>query len=212
MGLLSGLAKAGGKNVRLPAGASAWASKAGNALFVKNKAGKTTIWRRTAKVKRLLVVVVSALAALVLAGAFATAAPGASNPVANSATGSGHRISGGELRSFSFSAVRYADGTAGGQAQVYPRSLGGFAHIVIDCLEVTGNVAHMSGHVTHTSDPTLFLPNEHVHFAVEDNGQGNSAQPDRVTGIPANEPLRCDDGQLPSSNFSEIVRGNVQVR
>jgi hypothetical protein len=137
-------------------------------------------------------------------------ATGAPNPVVESATGSGHRISGGEFRSFSFSATLRADGTATGQAQVYPRSLDAFAHIAIDCLAVDGNIAHMSGTVTHTSDPTVFLPNEQVHFAVQDNGEGADDPPDRITGIPENEPLTCNDA-LPSAAFNDIVRGNVQV-
>jgi len=161
--------------------------------------------------KRLLVV--TGLVGLALAGILTTPAPGAPNPVQSSATGSGHRISSGEFRSFSFDAVRYADGTATGEAQVYPRGLDAFAHIAIDCLELLPNSrAHMSGTVTQTSDPTVFPPGEYVHFAVEDNGEGRSAPPDRVTGIPANEPVRCDSGQLPSSNFSNVLRGNVQVR
>lgn len=157
--------------------------------------------------------VASALVGLVLATALATAAAGAPNPVESSATGSGHRISSGEFRSFSFSAVRYTDGTATGEAQVYPRGLDAFAHITIDCMVLLpGNRAHMSGFVTQTSDPTVFIPGEYVHFAVEDNGEGRASPPDRVTGIPENEPLRCDGGQLPSSNFSNVLRGNVQVR
>lgn len=74
-----------------------------------------------------------------------------------------------------------------------------------------GNIAHMSGVITQTSDPTVFLPDEQVHLAVEDNGQGADEPPDRVTGIPENEPLTCNDA-LPSSAFNNIVRGNVQVR
>lgn len=160
--------------------------------------------------KRL--VLLSVIIGLTLTGLLTTAAFAAPNPVVGSASGSGHRISSGAFRSFSFSAVRYLDGTARGQAQVYPRGLDAFAHIAIDCLEVSGNVAHMSGVVTHTSDPTVFIPGEYVHFAVEDNGEGAAASPDRITGIPESEPLRCDGGQLPSSNFSNILRGNVQVR
>ena len=139
-------------------------------------------------------------------------ASSAPNPVVESANGSGHRISGGEFRSFSFSAVRRADGTTTGQAQVYPRSLDAFAHIAIDCLTVDGNFAHMSGTVTHTSDPAVFIAGEQVHFAVEDNGEGADAPADRVTGIPENESLTCEDELGSRATFSNIVRGNVQVR
>jgi hypothetical protein len=155
---------------------------------------------------------VSVVAGVTLAASLSTAAFAAPNPAVGSATGSGHRISGGEFRSFSFSAVTFLDGTARGQAQVYPRGLDAFAHIAIDCLQISGNVAHMSGVITHTSDPTVFIAGEYVHFAVEDNGEGANAPSDRITGIPENEPVRCDSGQLPSAAFNNIVRGNVQVR
>lgn len=151
------------------------------------------------------------LAALALTAVLVSSAIGAPNPVVNSATGSGHRISGGEFRSFSFAATKRADGTATGQAQVNVRSLDASAHIAIDCLTVDGNIAHVSGVVTHTSDPAVFVPDEQVHFAVEDNGRGADAPPDRVTGIPENEPLTCNDA-LPSSAFNNIIRGNVRVR
>jgi len=111
------------------------------------------------------------------------------------------------------SAVRYADGTPTGEAQAYQRALDGFAHIAIDSLErLPNNRAHMSGTVTETSDPAVLVPGEYVHFTVEDNGEGGAAPPDRVTGIPENEPVRCDSGQLPSSNFSKVLRRNVQIR
>jgi hypothetical protein len=159
------------------------------------------------------VLVLSALAGLALATTLATTAAGAGNPVESRANGSGHRISGGEFRSFSFSAVRYEDGSARGEAQVYPRALDAFAHIAIDCMVLLpGNRAHMSGVVTHTSDPAVFIPGEYVHFAVEDNGEGADSPPDRVTGIPEDEPLRCDAGELGKASFNNIVRGNVQVR
>ena len=160
--------------------------------------------------KRVLVIL--ALAASAVLGVLSATAPAAPNAVVNSATGSGHRISSGEFRSFSFSARRYADGSSKGQAEVHARSLDAFAHIAIDCLRVLpGGVAHMSGTVTKTSDPTVFIPNEYVHFAVDDNGEGAKSPPDRVTGIPENEPVRCD-GPLPTAAFNDILRGNVQVR
>jgi len=163
--------------------------------------------------KRLVFTTV--IAATGLLGALVATAPGASNPVVSSATGSGHRISSGEFHSFSFSARRYADGTANGEAQVYPRGLDAFAHIEIDCLELRPeNIAHMSGVITKSSDPAVFIPGEHVHFAVQDNGEGAGAPPDKVTGIPEDEPVTCT-GQLPGppkTSFSNVLRGNVQVR
>jgi hypothetical protein len=136
----------------------------------------------------------------------------ASASALDSATGSGHTLSStGLLRSFSFSVNRLPDGTARGQAQINARSLDAFAHIAIDCLQITGNVAHMSGTIVQTSDPTIFLPNEYVHFAVQDNGEGPTAPPDKISGIPVGEPFRCDQSAPPAIN-RDVVRGNVQVR
>jgi hypothetical protein len=149
--------------------------------------------------------------AAVAAIAAATILSAASAGTLDSATGSGHLLSAGELRSFSFSANRLPDGTVRGEAQINARSLDAFAHIAIDCLQITGNVAQMSGTVVHTSDPTVFLPNEYVHFAVQDNGEGAAAPPDRISGIPADEPFRCD-GSHPLAPSRTVVRGNVQVR
>jgi hypothetical protein len=70
----------------------------------------------------------------------------------------------------------------------------------------------MSGFITRTSDSAIFIAGEYVHFVGEANGEGRAVPPDRVTGMPENDPLRSDGGQLPSSNFSDVLRGNVQVR
>jgi hypothetical protein len=110
----------------------------------------------------------------------------------------------------SFAAIRPPDGTVRGEAQRNARSLDAFAHIAIDCLQITGNVAHMSGTVVHTSDPTVFLPNESVHLAVPDNGDGAAAPPDKISGIHADQPFRCD-GSAPPALTRTVVRGNVQV-
>jgi hypothetical protein len=165
--------------------------------------------------KRELAVVCLAVAGTA-SGSIALAPAAPAGRVVHSATGSGHRMSGAtpEFRSFSFHAVKYADGSARGEAQVYPRSLDAFAHIRIDCLSVNGDVAHMSGVITHTSDPSVFAPAEHVHFAVEDNGEGDGAPADRITGIPENDPGTCT-GPLPDpadAPFRPIIAGNVQVR
>ncbi len=151
------------------------------------------------------------VAVLTLVGVAAGVGPASSSEVQASATGAGHRISGGELRSFSFAAVRQSDGTVTGQAHVYPRSLDAFAQISIDCLSFPEpNIAHMSGTVTFTSDPTVFKLDEYVHFAVQDDGEGLAAEPDRITGIPENQPVRCDEG-APPAPLNQILRGDVRV-
>jgi hypothetical protein len=94
------------------------------------------------------------LALLALAAVAAQTAPAAPNPVVKSATDAGHMVRpDGTFRSFSFSARKYADGSVNGQLQLNRRGFDVFVHIRIDCLRVVGNTAHMSGHITHTSNP-----------------------------------------------------------
>ena len=84
---------------------------------------------------------------LVVAAVVAPSAPGAANPVVHWATGAGHQddvdAATGEVfnRTFSFSAVRYADGTAEGNAQIASRKFQQdgkelVIHMSIDCLSV----------------------------------------------------------------------------
>src|SRR5688572_27274487 len=98
---------------------------------------------------------VTALVATVVAATAAVvpATPAAPNGVVASATGSGHMIRSGFNRTFSFSAVKRADGTVTGQIQLNSRSLAVVVHIRVDCLRIEGNKAHMSGRITRSSDP-----------------------------------------------------------
>ena len=54
---------------------------------------------------------------------FVSAAPGESNRVVASATGSGHMVRNGFYRTFSFSARTYSDGTSEGQLQLHSPEL-----------------------------------------------------------------------------------------
>jgi hypothetical protein len=135
--------------------------------------------------------------------------------VVHSATGSGHLQVGGELRTFSFTAVERSDGTVTGQAQNHNRLTGAAAHVEIDCLNVVGNVAIVSGIL---SDTSFFRD---ALFAVEDNGEGANASPDRITllftfvpgifppGTPVCELFGPEDA---AGALMPIDEGNVQVR
>jgi hypothetical protein len=79
---------------------------------------------------------------------------------------------GGELRTFSFSAIERSDGSVTGQAQLVNRATGTTGHVEIDCLNVIDNVAIVSG-MTRMGITGA--------FAVEDNGEGANAPPDRIT-------------------------------
>ncbi len=134
-----------------------------------------------------------------------------SNRVVNSATGSGHITSGGELRTFTFSARRFADGTASGYAQVINRSLDTTARIEVDCLNVVGTTAHMSGVVTRSSNAAEVQVGEVRRFVVKDNGEGSTDRPDEISTIPRNPSGEtCINSTLVPTRAVE--HGNVQVR
>jgi len=162
------------------------------------------------------------------------------NAVVGSASGSGHTPCGPNpdspflcgtddgslLRTFSFNARLKADGSVSGRAQFINRDNGRELKVDIDCVRFFGadmNRAWMIGTITHStsaSDPVGLV----IGFAVEDNGEGNGADPDRTTGWAPGPPffvsLICDggdDGGVPDFAFDnlfsyETVNGNIQVR
>ena len=153
-----------------------------------------------------LMFAVTAMAAL-LAQAVAAAPSG----VVSSATGSGHITSGGENRTFAFSAQERANGAVNGQAQVISRALDTVVHMEIDCLRVLGNVAHVSGIITRSSNPAEAAVGEMRRFVVMDNGEGSESPPDRISTIPRNPGGEtCENSSLVPDRAVE--RGNVQVR
>src|SRR5262245_47981333 len=100
-----------------------------------------------------------------------------------------------ELRTFSFAAVRHADGTVAGQAELYSRAIDARDHYAIDCLVIDGNQATMVGYVTQTNDDPIFL-GVGIIFGVEDNDEGSRAEPDRITFVyffpPEDHDLVCE--------------------
>ena len=160
-------------------------------------------------------VTAAALFAVVLMTAvFAQAAPGESNAVVASASGSGHMLRNGFNRTFSFTANRYSDGSSSGQLQLRSPEFDVVVHMQIDCLRVVGNTAHLSGTIVYTSNPSEAFVGEHNRLVVQDNGEGANAPSDLVSGIPANpgntNPETCETNTLVPNRVVE--RGNVQVR
>jgi len=175
---------------------------------------------------------IATVSALVLVAALVPSAPSASTPVIHSATGSGHQddidAATGEVfnRTFSFSAVQYADGTASGNAQIASRKfqLGNVdlvIHMRIDCLHVLpdGKTAQLSGVVTRTSFPFPDAPVGEIHrFSVQDNGEPGVGV-DKFSGVPPNPLAReCDDADFGQPEPGRVAptrtvnRGNIQVR
>ena len=129
-------------------------------------------------------------------------------------------------RTFSFSAVHYADGTATGNAQIASRKFQLddrelVIHMRIDCLHVVpdGKTAQLSGVVTRTSFPFLDAPVGEIHrFTVQDNGEPGAGL-DKFSGVPPNPLARdCDDADFGQPEPGRVAptrtvnRGNIQVR
>lgn len=130
-----------------------------------------------------------------------------------SATGSGNTIVAGELRTFSFTAQVSDDGTAHGTAQVNNRMVNEMFQLDLDCLQVSGNIAVMSGIITRHTDPTAIgLTGV---FGVIDNGESRGDPRDEVTQVfffrPGLVSCRDIDPALVPPNATPIVSGNVQI-
>jgi hypothetical protein len=149
-------------------------------------------------------------AALALSAGTASAA---GNGIVASATGSGHIDVSGNLRTFTFNAGTDSSGVTSGQTEAHCRNAGISWHGTIDCLNVLGNVATMSGVVTDISPvtPPFFDVGSHILFQVIDNGEGSNPPPDLISltfffGTP--DPGCTGFGVFATTPVEE---GNVQV-
>ena len=128
-------------------------------------------------------------------------------------TGSGNTLVNGELRTFSFTARQERDGTVRGTAQINNRAIDEMFQIDIDCLQVVGNIAVMSGVVSrHTDENAIGLTGV---FGVLDAGEGSGASRDAVSQVFFFLPdtVTCQDiDPADSADLAvPIVSGNVQV-
>jgi hypothetical protein len=158
---------------------------------------------------------VPALAALILSVGVPRAAvahPGPGSPVVASATGSGHIVLLGEIRVFTFTAQKHADGTVKGQVEIRFRPFDAIVHAELDCLRVIGTTAVISGPVTRSTIPGI----EGLRgiTSVQDNGEGAAAPPDMTTWptplVPQSSTLDCNT-IAPAAN-QVVAFGDVQVR
>ena len=166
---------------------------------------------------------ISAIAALSLVGLLACepvlqpeanspnlASHGGAGRVVEQVTGSGQFTRGGQLRTFSFSAVKRADGTVTGEWQRFARAIGAKAHGDVTCFTINGNQVWLGGVVERTTT----VPGE-VAWTVIDNGEGASSAPDQISlqsvgGGPGFADLLCA-AQLPRPMF-DVEKGNIQIR
>lgn len=152
------------------------------------------------------------LTAALVVGSQAVSAKVGKGKVVAAATGSAHVTLNDAKRTFAFSAREFANGTDKGQAQLRQRGTAGFrVHVRVTCLNVVGDVAHMTGFVSKvkTETPPLLVRNSKVAFSVQDNGQiGDRVSPMTFHGdVPA---LNC---ATPLTAPTLVVeRGQVKVR
>lgn len=88
-------------------------------------------------------------------------------------------------------------------------------NIHIDCLNVLGNIAVVSGIAWSATGPWEDRWRWGRFFAVEDNGQGANDAPDRVTYAYTGSGLVCTDFHSPAdidqSLFYDVDGGNIQI-
>ena len=149
----------------------------------------------------------AALAVLVAIPVFAASAGATGNP---RATGGGTTVEVGERSTFTFNAVQTANGVSG-HLLYNVRAADLVIHMDLDCLEVTGDSAKLSGVVTHIQgDPPdfLFVGQDGV-FTVEDNGQGGQSPPDLISDLFLETGASCTAPFTPDPYLP--IDGNIQV-
>ena len=118
---------------------------------------------------------------------------------------------GGQLRTVEFTATRDARNVSRGQGHLFNHESGAKLHFVINCLQVAGNEATISGTISDYN-ASVFLEGMPFWLRVVDLGEGARGEPDRATPLTVffagQAPTCAEDG--PGSLFS-IAGGNIQV-
>ena len=153
----------------------------------------------------LTVVRVGLFALTLVALGFVTGVSVADPPsAAGSATGNGDFMLGGELRTFSFSAIQQPNGKVAGQAEIHNRASGAVVHMDINCIVfLSQNTVVVSGTITKSNMGGV---NQKGVFQAQDNGEGTNSPPDRVSLV-----LPGDCTATPP-DLMDILHGNIQVR
>jgi len=158
-------------------------------------------------------------------GQLASAPHASVGGVALSVTGSGHVVrdlgAGPELTTFSYSAIRRADGATSGQFQYDFRALNLVVHGTVTCVTAAGNVAWVGGVIDRlrSDDPAdQALVGTDIWWRVTDNGQGAGDDADLTTSLLftiAGSPITAASwcAEQPTRGVQRpIVSGNIQVR
>ena len=115
---------------------------------------------------------------------------------------------------FSLVANKKADGTVTGQWQDTFAGGSGYIHVAVDCLEVVGNAAIVSGFITHGNFNGVDLAGLYAVTAVWDNGTSNNDPDDQLSfsffGVNFIIDGVCDYDINIFPRF-ELTRGQVKV-
>ncbi|HSG31425.1 MAG TPA: hypothetical protein VLB82_07760 [Thermodesulfobacteriota bacterium] len=131
------------------------------------------------------------------------------------ASGHGNLVEEGDLRTFSFHARELKNSKVIGSLVLKNRSVGVRVKAKLDCLEINGNQATMSGIITQIMGEGLdSLLGDEVWFRVEDNGEGFRNTGDRMTLliVEVDEPPDPDEcTEDLGLGLMNIRAGNIQV-
>ena len=126
-----------------------------------------------------------------------------------SASGQGQFLVNDVLRHFSFHAITKQNGTVEGNGVLnYNGADNTQIKFDIDCLNVNGNMATMSGAVT-SSNLEIWPAGTPVAFSVVDNGEGSGSDPDQMTLLQQSPAFDCYT--WPGLPLNPITGGNIQV-
>ena len=132
-----------------------------------------------------------------------------------------HRVTGGgklDVSAFSlppetygFTASVDADGAVRGQFQAHLSDPEVAFHAEVTCLVVQGHDAWLGFVVTHTDDPSAMSVGAERWLRVQDNGEGASAEPDRMGFLlPGGGAARCNERRPVALPFVWL-HGDIRV-
>lgn len=132
------------------------------------------------------------------------------NSIVASATGGYQVTFGGQERTVSFTAQRDSAHNSRGQAELFNHVTGTRLHFDIDCLNVAGNVATMSGTISRT-DSNIFVVGLPFWLQVVDRGEGPNKPSDLVSPLMIifGHAVPCTAPLVPAS--TPIEGGNITV-
>src|SRR2546427_11492926 len=153
--------------------------------------GQTDSYSKEGIIMTTLTVVRAGLFALTLVALGFVPGVSVANPP--SATGNGDFMMGGELRTFSFSAIQQPNGNVAGQAEIHNPASGAVVHMDINCIVfLPQNTVVVGGTITKNSPNPPNLVGLPAVFQAQDNGAGTNSSPDSLSLV---VPCDCTHSQ-----------------